>query len=289
MRFIDIGKLKEVMGEAKFNEWVEKAKNHFIELKKLDKKDRAKYFKDHGDWTSLYSFLSELSHHKCWYSEAPENSCAWDVDHFRPKNRARNYDGTIFLPEGYWWLAYEWENFRLSGGIVNRRVKDKFNDSEEVYGKGDYFPLDLNICKPCKPDGDLDNEIPYLLDPTSFKDTTLIGFDKDGRPISNYPDGTFEAEKVYKSIEFLSLDHSVLNRNRKEVWENTENEIVEISRKLKEEENSALREKIVNKSFDIIRNLTSKKKPYSSVAINCLIANQTVHVWIKSMLPHLGS
>lgn len=288
MRFVDVAKLKALMGKAKYKAWTEKAEKHLIELKKLDKKGRSTYLSKHGDWTELYTYLSELSEHKCWYTEAPENSGEWEIDHFRPKNRAKNYDGTIYSKDGYWWLSYEWSNYRLAGSFINKRRKDKFNDKEEVFGKGDYFPLDLTTCTPCVLDGDLDDEVSYLLDPVSFRDTTLISFDKDGKPISNYPQGSFEEKKVSISIEFLHLDTTVLNRNRKEVWENTEKEIIEISKKLKASSNQALRNKVYNTSFLKLKELTSRKKPYSSVALNCLSANQNDNPWIISMLPHLN-
>lgn len=288
MRHIDTSKLKSLMGDAKYNAWVAKAATHLAELRKRNKKGRAEYLTAHGDWTELYAFLSDLSENKCWYTEAPENSGEWEVDHYRPKNRAKNNDGSVTLPDGYWWLAYEWKNYRLAGSFVNKRRKDKFDDKEEVHGKGDYFPLDLNSCVPCAVDGDIDDEVPYLLDPTSFYDTTLIGFDKDGVPISNFPKGTFEFDKVNISIDFLHLDNVVLNRNRSEVWNNIEHEINEVSKKLKHSANQALRNKVYNESYDKLKELTSRQKPYSSVALNCLSANQNDHPWIKSMLPHLN-
>ena len=288
MRYIDISQLKELMGSQKFSAWSKKATTHLSQLRRLDKKGRSMYLSKHGDWTDLYKYLSLLSEHKCWYTEAPENSGEWEIDHFRPKNRAKNLDGTVYLPEGYWWLAYEWLNYRLAGSFINKRRKDKFNSNEEIYGKGDYFPIDLHTGAVCGVDGDLDDEVIYLLDPTSFRDTTLISFDKDGKPISNYPEGTFEEKKVAVSIDFLHLDSTSLNRNRKEVWENTEKEIIEISKKLKSSTNQALRNKIYNDSFIRLKQLTSRKKPYSSVALNCLSAHQSDNPWINSMLPHLN-
>ena len=146
----------------------------------------------------------------------------------------------------------------------------------------------LNNCTPCAVDDDIDDEVPYLLDPTVFRDTTLIGFDNNGEPISIFAEGTFEYEKVIISIDFLHLDNVVLNRNRKEVWSNTEHEINEISRKLKHSANQALRNKVYNNSYEKLKELVSKKKPYSSVALNCLSANQNDHPWIKGILPHLN-
>lgn len=287
MRFIDINELPRLMGEDEFNAWLNKANAHLDELRKLDKKGRSEYLQKHADWTELYKYLSELSFHKCWYTESPENSTEWEIDHFRPKNRSKDEFGQITLPEGYWWLAYDWKNYRLSGGFVNKRRKDKFGNDELVNGKGDFFPLDPS-CSPCELDGDLDDEIPLLLDPTCFRDTTLISFDKDGVPISNYPEGSFEEKKVSISIKFLNLKNTILNRKRKEVWENTEKEILAISVKLKSSTNQILRNKIYNDSYYKLKELTAKNQSYSAVALSCLSANQTNHPWISSMLPHLN-
>lgn len=284
MRYIDITRLREVMGDDKYEAWEQKAANHLTNLRKLTKSERSKYFERHGDWTELYRFLSELSNHKCWYTEALENSGEWEIDHFRPKNRAKNHDGEITLEEGYWWLAYDWNNYRLAGSFINKRRKDKFNQSEEVFGKGDYFPLDLTGCSPIEVDGDTDDEVSYLLDPVCFRDTTLIGFDKDGKPLSHFPFGTFEERKVSFSIEFLHLDNSVLNRNRQQTWLKTEREIKKITKKLIAATNQAMKNKVYNDSYNKLKELTSVKEPYSSVAINCLVANQEDHPWIKNMI-----
>jgi len=60
---------------------------------------------------------------KCWYSEARESVSSYHVDHFRPKGAIRDEDG-----EGYWWLAFEWTNYRISGQLINTK-------------KGDVFPI----------------------------------------------------------------------------------------------------------------------------------------------------
>jgi hypothetical protein len=49
-------------------------------------------------------------HNKCAYCESillHEKSVPFD--HFRPINDAVGADGDL-LPDGYWWLAYEWQN-----------------------------------------------------------------------------------------------------------------------------------------------------------------------------------
>ncbi len=91
-------------------------------------------------WQELFVPLSNLTKGKCWYSEAKDIMSDKDVDHFRPKNEARNHINGE-LRNGYWWLAYDWENYRFSSIYSNRRRKDKFDPGRNAGGKWSYFPL----------------------------------------------------------------------------------------------------------------------------------------------------
>lgn len=288
MRYIDINNINRHLADDRYQDWLATAQVHLQNIQNLDHAGRSAYFARNGDWSSLYDVLSALSFNKCWYSESPEGASEFEVDHYRPKNRSKQKDGTILSPDGYWWLAYEISNFRLTGSLVNRRRRDRFNASEEVLGKGDYFPLNLVDGQLIDANGDLDYELPYLLDPLVFHDTTLLGFDKDGKPIPTAEDGTFEYERAEISIDFLGLDHTPLNRQRKQVWENCENEIVEISKKIKNSIGGVLRSKILKDAHDKIRQLTAKTNAYSSVAISCVCTNSIEYPWLKPLIGHLG-
>ncbi|MDJ1498883.1 hypothetical protein QNI19_38505 [Cytophagaceae bacterium DM2B3-1] len=291
MRYIPLEKLRVILGEEKFNEWIQLANQHLTNLQSLSKQERSEYFRKHGDWTEnyIYTALSKLSHHKCWYSEAPDNSTGWDIDHFRPKNRAKHLDGSILLEEGYWWLGYDLNNYRLCGSLVNRRWRDKFNPEEEVTGKGDYFPLKIEECTPVQPNGDLDYEIPYLLDPTVFHDTTLLAFDENGEPFPTHPEGTFEYTRVLISIEYLGLAITQLNRRRKEVWENCEKEIKAANVKLKNTLGGTLRQKVLRDCYEDIRKLADADRDYSSVAKSCITvyAENGEYGWLRNVLRSL--
>jgi hypothetical protein len=127
--------------------------------------ERKKFINQHRIWSELQDWLRKLSHGKCWYSEAREIYSFYDVDHFRPKNRVKQLDGTEREP--YWWLAFEWRNYRLSGGIGNRLNRDENN---ETRGKGDFFPLREGSPAATGPKSDLRDELIYLLDPTDPDD-----------------------------------------------------------------------------------------------------------------------
>ena len=90
-------------------------------------KARNQFIDDHsGHWTKLKPWLFALSHGKCWFTEGRDICSHTDVEHFRPKKEAKELDGSI--RDGYWWLAFDYSNFRAAGNVPNRK-------------KGGWFPL----------------------------------------------------------------------------------------------------------------------------------------------------
>lgn len=62
-------------------------------------------------WSGAKDNLKLESHNKCAYCEAPTSAVAFgDVEHFRPKN-------------GYWWLAYCYDNYAYACQICNEGFK----------------------------------------------------------------------------------------------------------------------------------------------------------------------
>jgi hypothetical protein len=78
---------------------------------------------------------------KCWYSEVPLEGADPNVDHFRPKGQVREVDADLqnlqTTSPGYWWLAFECRNFRLSSMHANQRRVDTDTNG----GKSDYLPV----------------------------------------------------------------------------------------------------------------------------------------------------
>ena len=71
-----------------------------------------------------------------------------DVEHFRPKVEAKD----LMAParDGYWWLAFDYRNFRACGNVGNRK-------------KGGWFPLQTgSLVSTSKNQGE-ESETPYLL------------------------------------------------------------------------------------------------------------------------------
>src|SRR4029453_4038639 len=91
--------------------------------------DRAAIIDDPANqalWKELREELLAMSYDKCWFSEARSCFDYLHVEHFRPKKSAKNKEGS--MRDGYWWLAFDFRNYRLCGGVGNT-------------SKGVWFPL----------------------------------------------------------------------------------------------------------------------------------------------------
>ena len=183
-------------------------------LETLPEEERRDYIRRHSAvWRGFMKYLKKMSYGKCWYSESPEVQSFFDVDHFRPKLEARRANEDV--DEGYPWLAFNWENFRLAAQRSNRQSTNE--ESEELNGKGNWFPLLDGSPKACWDDRCLSAEQPFLLDPTIRFDVDLIEVGSDGLMCSSaFCRGRHE-ERVKRSIEVYGLNLPDLVSARKRV------------------------------------------------------------------------
>lgn len=193
--------------------WRLKARNLSDELARIPKEDRNEFINKHSDiWKALKDDLLNFSHGKCWYTEAKEIASYYHVDHYRPKNNIENFSGyteiveTINKNEPYWWLAFDWGNYRICGSVPN-------------INKRCYFPLrkDTQIAlSKC----DICNEFPALLDPTDEDDVTYLDFNEEGRacPAINFGTDTWQAQRVEISIKVYNLNYQSLVDGRIQVY-----------------------------------------------------------------------
>lgn len=178
-----------------------------------DPEARKTYIKDHSTaWTAVRDFLSGMSNKKCWYSEARESVSRYQVDHFRPHGRSKQAAKTY--EEGYSWLAFDLDNFRLAGMLCNT-VNMEY--SEASVGKGDWFPLVDATKRATLQSRNLTGESPILLDPMDPEDPAKLWFNEDGNVVPDpYLDDEIQ-KVIITAIDCLGLRQSMLNGQRRRV------------------------------------------------------------------------
>jgi hypothetical protein len=257
--------------------WVDKANKLNIDLgNAATQEERAKIFENNPIWQELFIPLSNLSRGKCWYSEALEVMSDRDVDHFRPKNEAKNINEIHRADEdGYWWLAYDYENYRFSSQYSNQRRKHKFDKKKETGGKGVYFPLFAGSPVAKNKPTCFDEHI-MLLDPCDEDDPPLLTFNSKGEAIPNASAvlDPNEGIRVEISVKLYNLDQATLVELRERVWDSCQRLIDEM-RKITSDIHgvSAFGRARVKFLKDEVRKMTKKDIELSAVAISCCEEN----------------
>lgn len=160
-------------------------------------------------WHDFYKLLPTNLKRKCWYCEAEEIRSDTPVDHFRPKNKVEEEANH----EGYWWLAFDWENYRCACTYCNsRRV---FEDTEG--GKTCCFPLVDPTKRAFSPSDDINQEQPYILDPFDPDDWKLLWFDNDGMPEPEPSADMEQQRKVSNSVMIFHLHETKIVRKRNNI------------------------------------------------------------------------
>lgn len=161
-------------------------------------------------WSELKELLGHQSYNKCWYCESTELRSDNPIDHFRPKNSVAECEGH----PGYWWLAFQWDNYRYSCTYCNsRRV-----GQETAGGKQDHFPLIVPPEWGRKPGAEC-GERPMLMDPCDSEDPKLLTFSANGEAVPcSSNDASDEYMRAGKSIELYHLNHKPTSRQRKQMY-----------------------------------------------------------------------
>ncbi|WP_375562787.1 hypothetical protein ACE193_09750 [Bernardetia sp. OM2101] len=129
---------------------------------------------------------------KCWFSEAKDVVSDYHIEHFRPKKEVTKFDKSVphieFQEEqrsqwtttnnkadGYFWLAFDYKNYRISGGKINSSFKKNL------------FPIRFAshfIAENRNQDYKFEEIV--LLDPTKRDDPELLTFEANGNAIPTY-------------------------------------------------------------------------------------------------------
>lgn len=192
-------------------DWIDKANAVTEQLRNATTSEERKAIiqANEGLWRDdrLRNWLLQFFNNKCWYTEAFESVSPIHVDHYRPKGRATELDCNETV--GYWWLAFEWTNYRISGHLINSKKSDFFPIVEDARANPD-DPLSIRL------------EAPLLIDPLTDQ-AWLISYEKDEDGCIAVPAaGIDEAEELraVKTIEILGLNRiDKLNKKREVTWD----------------------------------------------------------------------
>lgn len=250
-------------GKAPDADWLKTANNLLAALNAAaDRAERnAIIDANSAVWGDLKAWLLSISHQKCWFSEAKDCFNHWHVEHFRPKKSAKDADGTEH--DGYWWLAFNWTNFRICGSVGNTK-------------KGTYFPL-RPTCVRIGPHGDVRLEDPQLLDPSDEDDPNLLSFDVEGKAIvAPGVTDAWEIARVEYSIDRLKLDFGPLADRRKTVWAECWARITEYLRELTlyhADKQNLVAKAGYREAAGKLRSMIKEDRELSSVARACIISS----------------
>lgn len=222
MRWICKDDIEECLTKA-WRDIAEQAKQDL--LNEPDVKERKKILEKAASsnvWRTFYDLLPDNMKKKCWYCEAEDIRADMPVDHFRPKNKVE----AELNHQGYWWLAFNWDNYRCACTFCNsRRIFD-----ETVGGKACKFPLANPESRAFIPADvqALHAEIPDFLDPFNPDDEKLLWFDLDGKPEPKPEATEGECRKVQNSIDIFHLHEIRIVRARNKIRINIEREVAKI-------------------------------------------------------------
>lgn len=234
------------------------------QLEKLPPEKREDFIKKNAKiWRAFIPYLSKMSYGKCWYSENRPEHSLFEIDHFRPKLEAKRAEFEI--DPGYEWLAFSWENFRLSAQRSNRATTNE--ESGEVEGKSTWFPL-LDDQKASWNRRCEDQEKPVLLDPTNKDDVLLIQVLPDGRMGPPLYCAGKDRRRVRTSIQLLGLNLPKLTEARKQLIREIDAIVEHLVRAAEAiGDNEALAEAIpLHPLIEQLRSKALPSAPYSATA-----------------------
>lgn len=180
----------EVLSRQKISDALAFLESQLNEKGSLSSKD----FKGRNYWGEVKKDLWEYQDRKCCFCERQRDpNRESDVDHYRPKLAQNNEPAPGH--DGYWWLAYTWENLFF--------VCSKCNSAY----KKNSFPLINKTARAFNKDDDLLQERPYLLDPEKDDPEQFIIYDYTSLKVPVPVSGANDYEgRGRKTIEVLGLN-----------------------------------------------------------------------------------
>jgi len=219
-------------------------------------------------WGELKDHLRIISGNKCWYSESKNDSAHCHVDHFRPKKKALDENGDN--QGGYWWLAFNWLNYRYSAPVENIR-------------KRDYFQVNAN--KANNPNDAIEDEDIRFLDPTDIEDPDKLAYTNEGLVTPKFTD---EASRNYIQAEYtirrMNLNKQEMKESRKGKYYKTTLLIRQTNDLITQQEKafSAARKQNIKGKLKELLDLASSTSEYSSAVKFCL--KSCGYVWADNIV-----
>lgn len=243
------------------------------ELEKIADKAERKAFivANAGAWSDVRGELEAMSFGKCWYTESRDPVSRNQTDHYRPHGRVKQAEGQF--AEGYCWLAFDVENYRIVGVLANTQNREY---SEETVGKGIWFPLADPEKRATLENPDLGGETPLLLDPTDIADAVKIVFWENGEahPAAHLDD---EAKaNVDDAIVRMGIRQDMLNTARRQKWRDCNRTIEKYTRFLRKPkgQRSAEESTTIDELAQELITMASAESEFSATVRCCLLSQR---------------
>lgn len=205
MIFVDRSRVPvpAILNSPKAEEARHKAEEFFSRPKSSRLQERHEF--NRNIWLNAGEALRVLFYGKCAFCET---HAALEVDHFRPKFEASGLKKEARF-DGYWWLAYEWENLY---SMCNNCIRNKRNR----------FPVVGSRARLQTYGTELAREKALLLDPCADNPQNYLAFQVTGfvksRPMSRVEQRRFSGyNRGEYTIEILGLNRTDLVQGRKEL------------------------------------------------------------------------
>jgi uncharacterized protein (TIGR02646 family) len=234
-------------------------------------------------WKELKDTLKRVSHNKCWYCESVDSRSDNAVDHYRPKNAVAECPDHA----GYWWLAFNWANYRFCCTFCNCRRIDQATGHGG--GKADHFPVRDEASRARTPGDDIANEEPLLLDPAVPADPGFLWFDETGEAVPNpVCCGNVNGYAYKRSVaskRLYHLNHKDIVERRKVLCADIRRSVAEADRYFQKYDagDGTAREAFENKVRDLRERLLPAAE-YSATARAMLMGLRGAHPVVVAVL-----
>ncbi|PQJ40107.1 hypothetical protein BTN99_20190 [Vibrio campbellii] len=204
---------------------------------------------------------------KCWYTETPQIGTDFDVDHYWPKGRVKLADGEVLKRNeeqhpGYWWKAFDIDNYRYSCIYANR--------SREDGGKVDHFPLADESSRAWDEAANCDYEYRIILDPCSLEDVQLMSFEIETCKVASVfteEENKHAYDRVKLSKKLLNLDEASIVSERMESVKDIKNALQVIRLLSRLEDLDEQEERELEETKQLVISRCNRKSKFSAAII----------------------